>query len=115
MTMQLKPQDLLVVLKRAMAGDDELSYQRFARSLGMRPSEVHAATKRAAAAGLLRRSDLRVNRSALLEFILHGVKYVFVPERSGLARGVPTGYAAPPLAEHIDPGIDPPPVWPDPH
>ncbi len=56
----------------------------------------------------------RPNISALEEFLVHGVKYAFPAERGELTRGVPTSYAAPPLKNHISPGSDPPPVWPDP-
>ena len=51
-------------------------------------------------------------RAALLEFLVHGVKYAFAPERGGLTRGVPTGYAAAPLDKVIAGSSDPPPVCP---
>ena len=55
----------------------------------------------------------RLNRSAFLEFLIHGVRYSFPPERGALTPGVPTGYAAPPLKKQINSGgDDPPPVWP---
>lgn len=54
------------------------------------------------------------NRPALQEFILHGLKYVFFPERGELTRGMPTAHAAPPLDAHFPDSGDPPPVWPDP-
>ena len=54
-----------------------------------------------------------VNRSNLLEFVVHGVKYAFPPERGQVTRGIPTAHAAPPLKELFveDPQ---PPVWPHP-
>ena len=51
-------------------------------------------------------------RDALIEFLLHGVKYAYPPEYGALTRGVPTGYAAPPLNKVISGSSDPPPVWP---
>jgi hypothetical protein len=53
-----------------------------------------------------------LNRAALLEFLLHGIRYAFPAEKGALTRGVPTGYAAPPLNETIAASTDPPPVWP---
>jgi len=38
----------------------------------------------------------------------------FPPDHGGLTRGVPTGYAAPPLKDIIAQPNEPPPVWPDP-
>lgn len=54
----------------------------------------------------------RLNRSALLEFLLHGIRYVFPAEKGALTRGVPTGYAASPLKEFIATDGEPIPVWP---
>ena len=51
----------------------------------------------------------------LEEFLIHGLKYAFPPERGELTRGVPTGYAAEPLKGRIAAGSEPPPVWPSPH
>jgi len=49
---------------------------------------------------------------ALKEFLLHGVRYAYPPERGALTRGMPTGYAAPPLNKVIVQPNEPPPVWP---
>jgi len=51
-------------------------------------------------------------RTALKEFLVYGVKYTFPVERKGATRGIPTGYAAPPLDKLIVPSPEPPPVWP---
>ncbi|MEW8571668.1 MAG: hypothetical protein AB2571_17810, partial [Candidatus Thiodiazotropha sp.] len=50
--MILKPQDILVLLKLVAQGDRAWSYNRLAVKLGMSPSEVHGAIKRAIAANL---------------------------------------------------------------
>ena len=50
----------------------------------------------------------------LEEFLVHGLKYVFVPDRGEMTRGVPTGHAAPPLNQHLVSADEPSPVWPDP-
>ncbi len=39
---------------------------------------------------------------------------MFIPDRGALTRGIPTGYAAPPLISLIVPANEPPPVWPSP-
>jgi hypothetical protein len=91
------------------------TYAELAADLRMSASEVHAAIKRAKVARLINELDrkLRVDRRALLEFIIHGVKYAFPAERGPLTRGMPTSYAAPPMNREFAPDSDPPPVWPD--
>jgi hypothetical protein len=109
----LKPQDLVVLLKLAVLREGRWSYSTLASSLGMSPSEVHAAVRRATQAGLMNAQHRRPNRAALEELLVHGVRYVFAAERGGVTRGIPTAHAAPALAGEII-SDDLPPVWPDP-
>jgi hypothetical protein len=112
----LKPQDLMVLLKLISMGDEPGTYANLATALGMSSSEVHASVRRAQAARLVRMEDDRpiVIRPALKEFLLHGAKYAFPATFGSLTRGMPTAYAAEPLASQITQGGDPVPVWPDP-
>ena len=112
--MALKPQDVYVALKLVAAGARRASYSQLALELVMSPSEVHACVKRAQASHLLHGPGLqnRPNMAALEEFLVHGVKYVFPPERGELTRGVPTSYGAEPLRGVIASGSESIPVWP---
>jgi DNA-binding Lrp family transcriptional regulator len=112
--MVLKPQDVYVALKIVAAHSDRAPYSQLAAELVMSPSEVHASVQRAQRSHLLHGPRLknRPNFSALEEFLLHGLKYAFPPERGELTRGVPTSYAAEPLRSMIAPGNEPSPVWP---
>lgn len=113
--MILKPQDVVVLLKLVAIGSEPWTYQRLAVELKMSQSEVHAGVRRAVAARLMSDASAASGqpvRAALLEFLLHGVKYAYPPEHGALTRGVPTGYAAPPLNIVISGSSDPPPVWP---
>jgi hypothetical protein len=109
----LKPQDVVVLLKLSVAGG-EWSYPSLANALGMSASEVHSAIRRANDSGLMNLSAKRPNRQALVEFLVHGLRYVFPAERGGITRGLPTAHAAPPLKDRISTGSDLVPVWPDP-
>ena len=113
--MNLKPQDVLFLLKLVAMGRQPWSFNKLSIDLGMSPSEVHAAAKRSVAARLAIKNDSGIypNIRNLEEFLLHGIQYVFIPERSGLVRGMPTAYAAPPLDSLIVADQEPPPVWPD--
>ena len=86
---------------------------------GISKSEVSASLRRSVNVGLAKYSRgssvPRANTRALLEFVVHGLKYVFPADRGPLVRGIPTGHAAPVLAgrllsagEHVD-------VWEDAH
>jgi hypothetical protein len=115
-TMVLKPQDLLVLLKLVTLGRTRWSYIGLATDLGMSPSEVHAAVKRAVSARLAIPHGEIVTpvMSALKEFLAHGVRYAFAPERGALTRGMPTAHAALPLRNELAHSSELPPVWPDP-
>ncbi len=114
--MVLKPQDLLVVLKLWVSKGQGWTYPALAKALKMSTSEVHGAVKRAHAAGLLiePKAEARPNPKALLEFLLHGVRYAFAPDRGERTRGIPTAHAAPPLVEAFQASDEPVPVWPYP-
>ncbi len=109
----LKPQDVVVLLKLAVA-KGEWSYPSLAAALGISASEVHSAIRRASEAGLFSLATKRPNRSALLEFLVHGVRYVFPAQRGGVTRGLPTAHAALPLKTRIVASGELIPVWPDP-
>ena len=109
----LKPQDVLVALRLATAPEGDRTFPRLAAALDMSSSEVHAAVKRAVSSGLVDGATRTVRKSALLEFLVHGLRYVFPAEWRGVSRGFPTSYAAPPLRDRF-PVTDLPPVWPHP-
>src|SRR5229473_4876816 len=115
MAMLLKPQDVLVLLKLVALGRANWAYNTLALELGMSPSEVHGAVKRAVAARLAVADKEKIipNIRNLEEFLVHGIKHVFVPDHGTLTRGMPTGSAAPPLADEFAPSDEPLPVWPD--
>lgn len=115
--MILKPQDVLITLKLVAAGKNlDWRFHDLAIELCMSVSEVHAGMKRAQRAGLVHTFDDRfqVGVRAFEEFLLHGLRYVFVPDRGELTRGLPTAHGAAPIASHIVATEEPPPVWPTP-
>lgn len=107
----LRPVDIPVALRLAERPDS--TYEALSKDLGISTSTAHEALQRLALAGLIHPHRRRVNRSALIEFIEHGVRYAF-PARpgQGVVTGVPTAHVAPVLASEII-AADPV-VWPDP-
>jgi hypothetical protein len=114
--MLLKPQDVVVLIKLLGYGPKRPPYAQIAKELFISASEVHASVQRSKRAHLLGGPERREtpNVSALEEFLIHGLKYAFPPQRGELTRGVPTGFAAEPLKSRISAGNDSPPVWPFP-
>jgi len=114
--MNLKPQDVLFLLKLVAMGQNRWSFNSLALELGMSPSEVHAAAKRSQQARLAvkKKDSIVPNKRNLEEFLLYGIQYVFVPERGEMNRGMPTAHAAEPLVSEFINDIEPSPVWPDP-
>ncbi len=105
----------LVVGHSALA--DACSCRGLEASTGVSKSEVNASINRSIAIGMAkldRKSKLpKVNVSALLEFIVHGIKYVFPANPSAIVRGIPTSFAAPVLKGKIMTAGEFICVWPD--
>ena len=110
----LKPQDLFVLLALLCRGEGPVTYPDLAAETGLAASAVHGAQKRAVVARLLIFQERRpvILKVQLKEFLLSGAKYAYPPVWGSLTRGVPTGYAAPPLNKLIVASSDPVPVWP---
>ncbi len=125
--MDLRPQDVVVSLKLLASGSQPWTYAKLAQELGMSASQVFESVARADAARLLDAAATQPppgrqgrallpepNRGNLKEFLVHGVKYAFPVERSGVTRGLPTAEAALPLSRFFPEPFPLPPVWPDP-
>jgi hypothetical protein len=111
----LKPQDIVVLVHLALRGDTDWTYPGVASALSLSASEVHAAVKRAQISGLFDETRRTPRKRELLEFITHGIRYVFPVERGPISRGRPTAHGAPPLRDRLRlPEGESIPVWPDP-
>ena len=97
----LKPQDVVILLK-IIAYDSQTWHQKpMAEALNMSQSEISESLSRLKYAGLIDDSGKKVMRLALMDFLQYGLAYVF-PQRPGpVVRGVPTANSAPPLNKHI--------------
>jgi hypothetical protein len=107
-------QDIAILLKLSLREQPRVLSKKLADELFISASEVSKSLSRCRDSGLLYWNDLekRVNRLALMEFLAHGMRYVFPPQRSGLVRGIPTAIAAKPLNAYFVDDKEPPPVWP---
>lgn len=110
----LKPQDIVAILKVHSLQKASWTYSTLAQSLGMSASEVHAALSRCEAAGLYNGENRRILKQALLEFLVHGLRYVFYAQPGPLSRGLPTAHSAEPLKSKLVASPSEVYVWPDP-
>ena len=130
----MKSQDVVILFKlvslhakqkkdgTAIFGDaDEalFSVRSLERYTGISKSQVNLSLNRMYDVGLAKiGSDMgnpKVNKQALLEFIVYGIRYVF-PARAGeLTRGIATSIAAPVLKKQLMSSGELIPVWPDAH
>jgi hypothetical protein len=87
-------------------------------AIGVGKSEINKALNRCMAVGLALRDRHTgyptPHTAALLEFIMHGLKYVFPAMPGPMVRGIPTAAAAPVLAGELGSAGSYIQVWPDP-
>ena len=106
----MRPHDILVLLKIAAKGAQSWYMKDLAMELGISGSEVSESINRSVFAGLLAQDKSRLMQAALLEFLEHGLRYVYPQQPGALVRGLPTAHSALPLHDLIQ--SEEPYVWP---
>jgi hypothetical protein len=99
---QLKPQDILMLLKIVSDNNPSWNQKPMAEDLGLSQSEVSEAVSRCKYAGLLDPKGKTVMKLSLLELLQFGVRYVFPQKPGAVVRGVPTSHSAVPLKNKIE-------------
>ena len=114
----LRPQDLVVALKLVSLESDRPPYASLGEELHLSAFEAHAAARRLVAARLASEDPdegIRIQKGALILFVLYGAPYAFPPVRTGITIGFPTAYGVAPLNEMmLFPDQISVPVWPHP-
>jgi hypothetical protein len=90
----LTARDLVLVLCVAAKGRAAWGAAGLARELGLSAYEVVVGLERARRVGILDEEKRAVRTAALMEFLTHGLQYVFPAEISGTRRGIPTAELA---------------------
>jgi len=97
----MKPQDILIALKIVDVSNQKWTQFQLSEILQISPGEVSNALDRLVSAGLLSNDKKQINKLALKEFLVHGLKYVFPAKVGTKVRGLPTAHSASPIKEHI--------------
>ncbi|MFK7756003.1 MAG: hypothetical protein AB8B53_03610 [Flavobacteriales bacterium] len=98
---QLKPQDIVLLLRLACEDNPTWNQKTIAESIGLSQSEVSEAVSRCKYSSLLDPKGKTVMKMALMEFLQFGLRYVFPQKPGAVVRGVPTSHSASPLKEEI--------------
>jgi predicted transcriptional regulator len=107
----MRPQDVAILLKIIAIGSSEWQVQALSNSLRISMTEISFSLDRSRTAGLIDFKKKRPNRQAVLEFVEHGVKYVFPVEPGRITRGIPTAHSHPAMKVYFDSEEEY--VWPD--
>ncbi len=97
----MKGQDILVMLKMVANPDEVWSYPKLAQTLRISVSEAHGAVARCTKAHLYNEHSRSPVNSSLLEFLIHGIRYVFPASPGPIVNGLYTSFAGPPLNQDL--------------
>lgn len=97
----MRPHDIVILLKMAAKSGKRLLMKDIAVELGISAGEVSESIHRSMLAGFVSADKQKLMKSALLEFLDHGLKYVFPQKPGALVRGMATAHSAAPLNQMI--------------
>ncbi len=106
----LKAQDLLLLLKLSIRGNEEKRMVDLAIELGLSQSEISMAMQRLKSS-LLVDFEGKVLKANILEFLIYGMKYVFPAKLGKVSRGIPTAHSALPISKKINSSKEEAYVW----
>ncbi len=107
----MRPQDIVILSKILSFHHHQWLAKDLATSLYLSPSEVSESLHRCVYAGLIDSEKKRVLRLNFLEFLFHGMRYVFPQHPGPMVRGIPTAHSHPKLQKKFISGNKL--VWPD--
>jgi hypothetical protein len=108
----MRPQDVAVLLKIIASGNVNWHNKDLSWALFLSASEISESLNRSQIAGLLDGKKKKVSRQSFMEFLEHGLRYVFPAVSGSLTRGVLTAHGHP-FMSHLF-ASEEPYVWPDP-
>jgi DNA-binding Lrp family transcriptional regulator len=97
----MRPQDIVILLKMLTLSDKNRTFVEIAKAIQLSETEVSNAMERNAIAGLVSTDKKRINKLALRDFLIYGLKYVFPPQPGSSTRGIATAHSAPPVNQRI--------------
>lgn len=97
----MRPQDVVILLKIASKKKIPWQMKDLALELMISNSEVSESINRSVQAGLISADKKTIMKGAILEFLKHGLKYVYPQHPGAIVRGIATAHSAQPLKKLI--------------
>jgi hypothetical protein len=108
----MRPQDIAILVKIVSIGNLPWQLSVLSNSLSISVSEISESLNRSRFAKLIDYEKKKINRNNLMEFLEHGVKYVFPQQPGTMIRGIPTAHSHPFIKKQFLSELAY--VWPDP-
>lgn len=108
----MKPQDIVILLKVLLMENRSWQYRELAFYLFISVSEIAESLNRSHIAGLVDQSKHKVYRQSLMDFISHGLHYVFPQQPGQMVTGIATAHSHPYYKSYF-PSAEATYVWPD--
>ena len=106
----MRPHDIVILLKIATKGKKHWLMKDLSYELGISASEISESLNRSVIAGLFSQDKKRLLKLSLLDFLEHGLRYIYPQQPGALVSGIPTAHSASPLNDIIE--SSEPYVWP---
>lgn len=107
----MRPQDVAVLLKIIVIENQHWQLVVLSNSIKISISEISESLNRSRHAKLIDFNKKKINRQNFMEFLEHGVKYVFPQQPGALVRGIPTAHSHPFMKNKFISEMNY--VWPD--
>lgn len=107
----MRPQDIAILLKIIALDNQTWQLVGLSGSLFISISEISESLNRSQIANLIDHTKKKVNRQSFLEFLEHGVRYVFPQQPGMMVRGIPTAHSHSEIKKHFKSELNY--VWPD--
>lgn len=107
----MRPQDIAILLKIISMDGQNWQLVGLSNSLHISISEISESLNRSRQASLIDYNKKKVSRQNLLEFLEHGVRYVFPQQPGSMVRGIPTAHSHPSMKKIFISEMNY--VWPD--
>jgi len=98
----MRPQDIVILLKIIAINNNNWQLKNLATLLHLSASEVSESLNRSRVAGLIDYKKEKIKRQSLMEFIEHGLHYVFPQAPGTIVNGIPTAHSHPFMKQYFD-------------
>jgi hypothetical protein len=107
----MRPQDVVVLLKIVAKNDQHWQNKELAAELFISAAEISESLNRSSFAGLIDQEKKKVHRKSLIEFLEHGLHYVFPAAPGTMVNGIYTAHSHPFMQAQFQSELNY--VWPD--